>query len=66
VDGIGSRFAAFIGELVKRLTVISPYWDEKLSALSFMDERFAPNEIAVLIDPETELFIRIQARGHGN
>ncbi|HLP66664.1 MAG TPA: hypothetical protein VK181_04000 [Rhizobium sp.] len=57
-SGIGPRYTALIDEAVKRLIVVSPYWDEQLTALSFLADRLAPKEIAVLIDPETELFPR--------
>lgn len=57
-SGIGPRYTALIDEPVNRLIVVSPYWDEQLTALSFLAERLAPKEIAVLIDPETELFPR--------
>jgi hypothetical protein len=54
--GIAARFADQIEEGVTRLTVISPYWDERLSALSYLNERLDPKTIAALIDPETALF----------
>lgn len=56
--GIGTRFADLIDEPVKRLTVISPYWDERLAALSYLDERLSPLENAAIIDRETGLFPR--------
>ena len=56
LDGIGSRFAALIDEPVSRLIVISPYWDMTLSALSFLMARLAPEETAILLDPETTMF----------
>jgi hypothetical protein len=55
-SGIGRRFADLINEPVKRLTVISPYWDERLAALSYLDERLSPLEIAAIIDRDTGLF----------
>tara|TARA_R110000868_G_scaffold10357_1_gene51022 strand:- start:551 stop:3025 length:2475 start_codon:yes stop_codon:yes gene_type:complete len=55
-SGIGRRFSDLIDEPVKRLTVISPYWDERLAALSYLDERLSPLENAAIIDRETGLF----------
>lgn len=55
-SGIGERFAALIDEPVKRLIVISPYWDEELAALSALQAALAPQETALLIDPRTKLF----------
>ncbi|WP_139056623.1 hypothetical protein [Ruegeria conchae] len=57
-SGIGPRYTALIDEPVNRLIVVSPYWDEQLTALSYLADSLAPKEIAVLIDPETELFPR--------
>lgn len=54
--GIATRYADQIKESVTRLIVISPYWDERLGALSYLNERLAPKLIAALIDPETALF----------
>lgn len=54
--GIGSRFAALVGERVERLVVISPYWDDQLAALSFLHDQLEPQEISVLVDQDTELF----------
>jgi len=54
--GISARFADLISEKVSRLIVTSPYWDERLGALSYLNERLAPRSVAALIDPETGLF----------
>lgn len=54
--GIGARFATLVGERVERLIVISPYWDDRLAALGFLQSELEPKEIAVLIDRDTELF----------
>ena len=54
--GIADRFANMINQPVKQLIVISPYWDRDLSALSHLAYRLEPEEIAVLIDPETREF----------
>jgi len=50
--GIAARFAGLVGEPVTRLSVISPYWDEELTALGFLAERLSPSELSILIDPE--------------
>ena len=57
-EGIGARFAREVDGEVKRLIVISPYWDERLGALSALAERLRPQEIAALIDTDTGLFPR--------
>jgi hypothetical protein len=51
-DGIAMQFADAIGDdgPVQRLIVITPYWDEELAALSFLNERLAPQKIQALID----------------
>ena len=54
--GIGKRFADLIDEPVKRLIVVSPYWDMKLAAASYLNERLSPQEISVLIDPDVVRF----------
>jgi hypothetical protein len=55
-SGIGSRFATLIDEPVSRLIVISPYWDMKLGALSYLIDRLNPQETAILLDPDTVVF----------
>ncbi len=55
--GIGSRFAALVDERpVKRLIVISPYWDHDLQALKFLIRALEPQETLILIDSEKALF----------
>lgn len=55
LDGIGkrtiaSRFAAFLGgDPVKRLIVVSPYWDEDLKALRDLQESTNAREVCVLV-----------------
>src|SRR5262249_1078646 len=62
--GISAQFAALVEETsVKRLTVISPYWDEDLAALKFLIEELRPAETVLLIDVENALFRRHAARG---
>ncbi len=54
--GIADRFANMINHPVKKLVVVSPYWDRELGALSHLALRLEPKETAVLIDPETREF----------
>ena len=56
MTGIADGFANMIDQPVKRLIVISPYWDGDLGALSHLAVRLEPEEISVLIDPETREF----------
>ena len=54
---IGSRFVESVGPTpIRRLTVISPYWDEALAALKGLNEALKPTEIALLLQPEVGLF----------
>ena len=46
-----NRFVERIKGPIKRLTVISPYWDRELAALNALDKALSPGEIAVLVDP---------------
>ena len=77
--GIGPRFAALVEErAVERLIVLSPFWDEDLSALRHLATVLQPQEIIILIDrdkglfpgaalhdlPETKIF-DLAAFGHG-
>jgi hypothetical protein len=56
-QGIGSRFAGLVaGEAVRRLIVISPYWDDRLEALRFLSDRLAPESIVIPIEPCRALF----------
>lgn len=48
-----SRFVEQIRGPVKRLIVISPYWDRQLAALAALDKTLSPRAIAVVIDPKT-------------
>lgn len=54
--GIGQRFANLIDEPVSRLIVISPYWDKKLEALSYLMKRLSPQDTSILLDPDTVMF----------
>ena len=77
--GIGTRFTALVEErTVERLIVLSPFWDEDLSALRHLATVLQPQEIIILIDrdkglfpgaslhdlPETNIF-DVAAFGHG-
>src|SRR5690606_23980747 len=47
---IASRFSAFLGgDPVKRLIVVSPYWDEDLKALRDLHESTGAREVSVLV-----------------
>ena len=47
---IASRFASFLGgDLVKRLVVVSPYWDENLKALRDLQKLTSAREVSVLV-----------------
>lgn len=56
-EGIASRFIGLVGGAkVKRLIVVSPYWDVDLSALKYLKKALAPKETAVLIQKSASLF----------
>ncbi len=55
--GIGVRFADLVGDRpVRRLTVLSPYWDEDLAALKHLIAALRPAETVVLIERDKALF----------
>ena len=55
--GIGSQDVGLIDERpVKRLIVISPYWDDNLTALRSLIEELTPDETVLLIEPKRRLF----------
>lgn len=55
--GIAERFRQLIGEeRVKRLVVISPYWDHDLAALKWLKSRLRPTRLQVLLQPAIRLF----------
>ncbi|MFZ2156727.1 MAG: hypothetical protein WAV72_11475 [Bradyrhizobium sp.] len=55
--GIGERFLAQVDDRpVKRLIVVSPYWDDKLKALGFIAKSLSPAKTDLLIDSHTGLF----------
>lgn len=50
-EGIAAQFAQCIGgSAVKRLIAISPYWDDKLAALSYLAERTSAADVCALMD----------------
>jgi|GEM_PF-931459 hypothetical protein len=55
-ESIGARFTALVDEPVRRLIVMSPYWDHDLRALRFLMRALQPRETFVLIDSQTALF----------
>src|SRR3546814_7889693 len=51
--GISNQFVEWIGnEKVRKLLVVSPYWDSNLSALSELAAELSPKEIILPIDSE--------------
>lgn len=57
-SGIGEQFVARMDGAVRRLVVLSPYWDPKLEALTNLREALEPAQTAILIDPATRAFPR--------
>ncbi|MDQ0039102.1 hypothetical protein J2W30_006895 [Variovorax boronicumulans] len=56
-EGIGSRFLGSIGkEPIRRLVVVSPYWDTDLAAVSWLQESLQAQESSLLIQHEAALF----------
>jgi hypothetical protein len=56
-QGIAEQFLQQLGgERVQRLIFISPYWDDDLSGLHFLQRRTGAAATAVLIDSERRLF----------
>lgn len=54
---IGDRFSGLIGRRsVKRLTVVSPYWDDHLYTLTKLASRMGAKDLAVVIQPRSGLF----------
>jgi len=55
--GIAERFRTLVGgEKVRRLVVMSPYWDSDLAALKWFEAQLKPARTTLLIQPHTELF----------
>lgn len=54
--GIAQRFIEQVRGKVNRLIIVSPYWDQELSALKALARSLLPKQIAVLIDPKTGRF----------
>jgi len=50
---IGRQFLDLVGDVpVESLVIVSPYWDEKLSALEFLQEGLRPETISIMLDVE--------------
>ena len=70
-EGIARRFLDLVGRRrpVDRLVVVSPYWDEDLSALEELKSALRPRRTVLLIDTQRRLFpasgvrLRILATG---
>ena len=55
--GIMDRFVELVsGQSIEQLLVLSPYWDNDLSALKELVVRIEPTEIILLIDKDRALF----------
>lgn len=55
--GIAERFRMLVGsEKVRRLLVMSPYWDANLAALKWFRAQLKPATTSLLIQPHTKLF----------
>jgi hypothetical protein len=55
--GIGARFVDLVGKRpVKRLVAMSPYWDQRLTALRELGQQLAPKKTAVLVQAKSALF----------
>jgi hypothetical protein len=51
--GIGRQFLDLVGDVaVESLVVVSPYWDENLSALRFLQRQLRTDSISVLLHAE--------------
>ncbi|MGU7785035.1 hypothetical protein [Burkholderia sp. PU8-34] len=56
-QGIGARFTRNVGgQQVKRLIVLSPYWDSDLSGLQALVEALRPERTVLLVDVRRRLF----------
>lgn len=54
---IGNRFLELVQDRpVKRLIVLSPYWDEELVALKRLASQLKAKEVVILIDQDKQLF----------
>lgn len=55
--GIARRFADWVvDERINRLTIISPYWNEKLDAAHYLRDRFGGVKTFLLVQPDTVSF----------
>lgn len=54
---LSERFVeALGGDAVERLTVISPYWDDRLEALHYLTDALRPSQTDILLDPASHQF----------
>jgi hypothetical protein len=50
-QGIGQRFTDLVdGEPVERLIIVSPYWDDALSAVAALEAALSPDRTSILLD----------------
>lgn len=55
--GIGTQYLALIDDPpVRRLIVVSPYWDDRLEALRYIAQSLSASSVAVLIDGDVPAF----------
>lgn len=55
--GIGEQFlGALAGQQVRRLILVSPYWDPDLSTLNLLLDRLEPREACLLLDQQRHVF----------
>src|SRR3546814_6664873 len=65
--GIADQFVEWVGEeKVRKLIVVSPYWDSDLRALSEMATELSPKEIIIPIDSERHELDRKSQRLHSS
>ncbi|MGV4796293.1 hypothetical protein [Rhizobium sp. F40D2] len=56
-EGIGQQFLDLIDDApVEDFVVVSPYWDDNLSALHFLQQRLRTESISILLDMENVRF----------
>jgi hypothetical protein len=51
-ETMADRFVSLVHEPIRRLIIISPYWDEQLAALQYLTSAWKPAEVFVLVDKE--------------
>ncbi|WP_339038112.1 hypothetical protein WHZ78_09500 [Bradyrhizobium symbiodeficiens] len=53
---MADRFVSLVHEPIHRLIVVSPYWDEQLTALKYLTSAWNPAQVFVLVDKEVTAF----------